>query len=92
MSEMFPTRMRYSGVSLGYQVTSIVAGSLAPLIAVKLLDVFDSSVPIAIYLAAACAVTAVAVMFARETNGINLKSLDIADAEDVARSGSKATA
>ena len=26
MAEMFPTRMRYSGVSLGYQVTSIVAG------------------------------------------------------------------
>ncbi len=37
MAEMFPTRMRYSGVSLGYQVTSIVAGSLAPIIAVKLL-------------------------------------------------------
>ena len=34
MAEMFPTRMRYSGVSLGYQVTSIVAGSLAPIIAV----------------------------------------------------------
>ncbi len=33
MAEMFPTRMRYSGVSLGYQVTSIVAGSLAPAIA-----------------------------------------------------------
>ena len=27
MAEMFPTRMRYSGVSLGYQVTSIAAGS-----------------------------------------------------------------
>ena len=51
MAEMFPTRMRYSGVSLGYQVTSIVAGSLAPIIAVKLLDVYDSSVPIALYLA-----------------------------------------
>lgn len=38
MSEMFPTRMRYSGVSLGYQVTSIVAGSLAPIIAVTLLN------------------------------------------------------
>ena len=35
MAEMFPTRMRYSGVSLGYQVTSIVAGSLAPAIAVS---------------------------------------------------------
>ena len=53
MAEMFPTRMRYSGVSLGYQVTSIVAGSLAPIIAVKLLEVYDSSVPVALYLAAA---------------------------------------
>jgi MFS family permease len=84
MAEMFPTRMRYSGVSLGYQVTSIVAGSLAPIIAVKLLEVYDSSVPIAIYLAAACAVTLVAVVFTRETKGIDLKSLDVADAEDVA--------
>jgi MFS family permease len=84
MAEMFPTRMRYSGVSLGYQVTSIVAGSLAPLIAVKLLDVFDSSVPIAIYLALACGITLIAVFFTRETNGIDLESLDVADAEDLA--------
>jgi len=83
MAEMFPTRMRYSGVSLGYQVTSIVAGSLAPLIAVKLLDIYDSSVPIAIYLAAACAITFVAVLVTRETNGIDLESLDVADAEDL---------
>lgn len=85
MSEMFPTRMRYSGVSLGYQVTSIVAGSLAPIIAVKLLEIYDSSVPVALYLAGACAITLVAVIFTRETKGIDLKSLDIADAEDVAR-------
>ncbi|MGB3486038.1 MAG: MFS transporter [Mycobacterium sp.] len=83
MAEMFPTRMRYSGVSLGYQVTSIVAGSLAPLIAVKLLDIYGSSVPIAIYLALACLVTLIAVLFVRETNGLDLKSLDIADAADV---------
>ncbi|HNM10145.1 MAG TPA: MFS transporter, partial [Mycobacterium sp.] len=42
MAEMFPTRMRYSGVSLGYQVTAIFAGSLAPIIAVKLLEVYRS--------------------------------------------------
>jgi MFS family permease len=84
MAEMFPTRMRYSGVSLGYQVTSIVAGSLAPIIAVKLLDVYGSSVPIAIYLAVACVVTLIAVVFTRETNGIDLNSLDVADAEEVA--------
>ncbi|VEG58037.1 general substrate transporter [Mycolicibacterium aurum] len=90
MAEMFPTRMRYSGVSLGYQVTSIVAGSLAPLIAVKLLDIYDSAVPVAIYLAIACAVTFIAVLFTRETNGIDLTSLDIADAEDVARAERRA--
>ncbi|MGV9678672.1 MFS transporter [Nocardia sp. NPDC003482] len=80
MAEMFPTRMRYSGVSLGYQVTSIVAGSLAPIIAVRLLDSFGSSVPIAWYLAAAAVVTAVAVGFARETRGLALESVDRADA------------
>ncbi|MGV9712469.1 MFS transporter [Gordonia sp. NPDC003424] len=80
MSEMFPTRMRYSGVSLGYQVTSIVAGSLAPIIATALLSKFDSSVPIAIYLAAASVVTLIAVIAARETKGISLESIDAADA------------
>lgn len=89
MAEMFPTRMRYSGVSLGYQVTSIVAGSLAPLIAVKLLDIYDSSVPIAVYLAGSCAITLVAVLFSRETNGIDLKTLDVADAEEVADAESR---
>jgi MFS family permease len=84
MAEMFPTRMRYSGVSLGYQVTSIVAGSLAPIIAVKLLEVYDSSVPIAVYLAVACAITLVAVLFTRETKGIDLTSLDVADADEMA--------
>jgi hypothetical protein len=76
--------MRYSGVSLGYQVTSIVAGSLAPIIAVKLLEVYDSSVPIAVYLAVACAITLVAVLFTRETKGIDLTSLDVADADEMA--------
>jgi MFS family permease len=90
MAEMFPTRMRYSGVSLGYQVTSIVAGSLAPLIAVKLLDIYGSAVPISIYLAAACAITLVAVLFTRETKGIDLESLDVADAEAVASERSRA--
>ncbi|MEV6556024.1 MFS transporter [Nocardia sp. NPDC051756] len=84
MAEMFPTRMRYSGVSLGYQVTSIVAGSLAPIIAVRLLNTYKSAVPIAIYLAIAAAVTVVAVYFARETKGLDLETVDLADAEYLA--------
>ena len=84
MSEMFPTRMRYSGVSLGYQVTAIFAGSLAPIIAVWLLDVYDSSVPIAIYLAGACVVTLVALAFTTETVGIDLTELDRIDNDRLA--------
>jgi len=81
MAEMFPTRMRYSGVSLGYQVTSIAAGSLAPIIAVRLLQTYKSAVPISWYLAITAAVSAVAVVAARETKGIDLAAIDLADAE-----------
>lgn len=79
MSEMFPTRMRNSGVSTGYQVTAIVAGSFAPIIATALLDAFGSSIPIALYLLAAAIISFIALMFTRETKGIDLRSLDHAD-------------
>lgn len=92
MSEMFPTRMRYSGVSLGYQVTAIFAGSLAPIVAVRLLEIYKSAVPIAIYLAGAAVITLVALAFTRETKGVDLASIDAADAEKhgLARAGSEA--
>ncbi|GAA1998493.1 MFS transporter [Microbacterium pumilum] len=80
MAELFPTRMRYSGVSLGYQVTSIVAGSLAPIIAAALLQRYDSWLPVALYVAGACAVTLVAVITLRETKGASLRAVDEADA------------
>ena len=84
MAEMFPTRMRYSGVSVGYQVTAIFAGSLAPIIAVRLLKAYNSGLPIAVYLAGAAVVTVVAVLFMRETKGIDLASVDRADFDRVA--------
>ncbi|WP_231748836.1 MFS transporter [Mycobacterium sp. M26] len=81
LSEMFPTRMRYSGVSLGYQVTAIFAGSLAPIIAVRLLEIYKSAVPIAIYLAGAAVITLIALAFTRETKGVDLAAIDAQDAE-----------
>lgn len=79
MAEMFPTRMRYSGVSLGYQVTSIIAGSLAPIIATTLLRQFGTWVPISIYISVACLITLVAVVTLRETKGISLQAIDAED-------------
>jgi metabolite-proton symporter len=76
LAEMFPTRIRYSGVSLSYQVTSIFAGSLAPLIAAALLQVYGSGTPVAIYVAAAAFVTGVAALLARETRGKTFADID----------------
>jgi len=80
MAEMFPTRMRYSGVSLGYQATAIVAGSWAPLIGTALLREYDSWTPIAIYILFAGAVSLIAALVMRETRGASLLAIDEADA------------
>jgi MFS family permease len=82
MSEMFPTRMRYSGVSISYQVTSIVAGSLAPILATTWLKNTGSWWPTAVYMLVAAAITLVAALALRETKGASLHALD---AEDQAR-------
>jgi hypothetical protein len=64
--------MRYTGVSIGAQLSAIVAGALAPIIAVALLRDFSSSVPISLYLGVAAVLTMVAVYAARETQGRDL--------------------
>jgi MFS family permease len=76
ISELFPTRYRYSGVSIAYQVTSIFAGSLAPVIAVGLLQWTHATTAIGVYVAAACGVSLLAALLARETKGLSFAELD----------------
>jgi MFS family permease len=80
MAEMFPTRMRYSGVSLGYQATALVAGSWAPLIGTALLRAYEAWLPIAVYILFAAAVSLAAALYMRETRGTSLLALDQEDA------------
>lgn len=50
-SEIFSAEIRYTGVSLGYQIGAALAGGTAPLVAVALLAAFDNSyVPVALYI------------------------------------------
>lgn len=71
-SELFGTRMRYTGVSIGAQLSAIVAGALAPIIAVALLKAYGNAIPISIYLGIAALLTLFAVYRARETQGRDL--------------------
>jgi MFS family permease len=64
IAESFTGHLRYSGSSLGCQLASIIAGSVAPLIATWLFAAYQSAYPVAIYIAV-CAVltlTATALM------------------------------
>ncbi|MFC9977886.1 MFS transporter, partial [Spirillospora sp. NPDC127200] len=72
ISEMFDTRVRYTGASMGSQLSSIIAGALAPIIAVELLKDFDSALPIAVYVSLAAVVTTVTVAVIKETRGRDL--------------------
>ena len=65
-SELFGTRVRYSGASLGYQLASVFAGGLSPFIATALLAAFGYGA-VALYLAFMALITIVAVVLATET-------------------------
>ncbi|MEW1657207.1 MULTISPECIES: MFS transporter [unclassified Streptomyces] len=71
-SELFATRMRYSGASIGAQFASVAAGAPAPLIATALLSSYGNATPIAVYLTLAAALTVLALIAGRETRGSDL--------------------
>ena len=62
-AELFPRELRYSGASLGYQIGTVAGGGLAPIVATALVSHYGSSLPVAVYLAAMCAVSFVSILF-----------------------------
>lgn len=60
IAESFPANVRYSGSSLGYQISASVQG-VSPLLCVYLLNTFNSTVPISTYLIIACLISIAAV-------------------------------
>ncbi|MFN8707927.1 MAG: MFS transporter, partial [Planctomyces sp.] len=68
-SELFGTRTRYTGASLGYQLASPLAGGLAPFIASSLLKwTAGNPWPVAVYLMIMTVLTIGSVIAAGETH------------------------
>jgi metabolite-proton symporter len=72
ISEMFPTKVRYTGASMGYQLAGIFGGALAPIISVALLARFDTSIAVSVYAVVMLLVTIICVLIAPETSKIDL--------------------
>jgi MFS transporter, MHS family, shikimate and dehydroshikimate transport protein len=68
LSELFGTKVRYSGVSLGYNLASIFAGALSPIIATWLMVTYKPATwPVSVYMLVLALITIVSVYFAVET-------------------------
>jgi metabolite-proton symporter len=72
ISELFSTRLRYSGASLGYQIAGVLGGALAPIISIALLSRYHTWVAVSGYVCAMLLITIVAVLAAQETSRIDL--------------------
>jgi MFS family permease len=72
-SELFGTDVRYTGASIGYQLASPLAGGLAPLISMALLQWSDGQPwSVALYLIILSSITLVSVWLAAETHRTEL--------------------
>lgn len=72
-SEIFRSNVRYTGITLGYQIGAAVAGGTAPLVATALLKAYNNSyVPVAIYVVVASLISLAAIMAVRDRQGEQL--------------------
>src|SRR5918998_233069 len=80
-SEIFTTKVRYSGASMGYQIGSVFGGALAPIIATPLLAATGTSFAVGAYMAVVCAITGVCAFLLSETYGQSMDETDEASRE-----------
>ena len=71
--ELFGTRLRYSGASLGYQLASPLAGGMAPIIAASLVEAFPGHYwPLAVYIIVISLISLGCVLLLSETSRKNI--------------------
>ncbi|WP_144629482.1 MFS transporter [Arthrobacter woluwensis] len=71
-AEMFPAKVRYSGVSIGYALGAVLGGAFAPMIADALLNQFHSSWVIGLYIALAAVISFIGVSLVKEPREVDL--------------------
>lgn len=71
-AEMFPPHIRYSGVSIGYALGTILGGAFAPMISEAILKSTGQSWHIGVYLAGITIISLIAVSVVKERKDVDL--------------------
>ena len=74
IAESFRGNLRYSGASLGYQLTSIIAGGPAPIIATALLAQYNSGYAVAFYVAFCAVVSFISTLLLKDFTNKDISS------------------
>jgi metabolite-proton symporter len=75
-AELFPAKVRYSGVSIGYALGAILGGAFAPMIAQWIIGTTGQSWRIGVYIAVLSAISLTAVSTVKDPQGIDLNVRD----------------
>jgi MFS family permease len=72
IAELFSTKLRYGGASMGYQIAGIFGGAIAPIVSIALVSAFGSAYAVSFYVLAMLIITLIALKFAPETARVDL--------------------
>ncbi|GAA3676488.1 MFS transporter [Arthrobacter ginkgonis] len=73
--ELFPTAVRYSGISVGYQMASILLAGFMPALAGALVLWSGGTWPVVLIIIASAAIAMVSISFAKETKDLDLDAI-----------------
>ena len=78
-AEMFPAKVRYSGVSVGYALGSVLGGAFAATIAQWIVSTWGQSWLIGVYIVILSAISFVAVSLVKDPMGVDLNDREVHD-------------
>ena len=73
-AELFPTKVRFTAMSVSYQLASVFGGSVAPIIGTLLIDRTGQATSVPIYAAIVAVPALICIMLSRETRGVDLSA------------------
>jgi MFS family permease len=78
-AEMFPAKVRYSGVSVGYALGSILGGAFAATIAQWIIGTYGQSWLIGVYMVILTVISYIAVSLLKDPQGVDLNIKEVHD-------------